>query len=166
MGAPASQKGLKGKNTRLKQLSEQFWDLSRCSKNFGSEKNLQRGGGRFSAPTFVGFFSDPKLFRQLLKSQNCSDSCLSLVFFPFNPFWLAGAAKNYILGTLDLLKNLIIFLLTFFCYFWLCLMKVRKTCSGYFLNKNKCESAICSKQQIKTYADDTRPSVNPRCTMF
>ena len=25
--------------------------------------------------------------------------------FPFNPFWLPGALGNYILGTLDLLKN-------------------------------------------------------------
>ena len=76
-------------------MFEEFWERKKPTK----------GGGRFSVPPFVGFFSDPKLFRQLLKSQNCSDGCLSLVFFPFNPFWLAGAPKNYILGTLDLLKN-------------------------------------------------------------
>ena len=50
-------------------------------------------------PPFVGFLS----------LTNCSDWCLSLVFFPFNPFWLAGALKNYILGTLDLLKNDVVF---------------------------------------------------------
>ena len=46
LGAPASQKGLKGKNTRLKQLSEQFWDLSSCLNNFGSLKKPTKGGGR------------------------------------------------------------------------------------------------------------------------
>ena len=50
-------------------------------------------------PPFVGFLS----------LTNCSDWCLSLVFVPFNPFWLAGALKNYILGTLDLLKNDVVF---------------------------------------------------------
>ena len=34
LGAPASQKGLKGKNTRLKQLSEQFKRLYSCVQSF------------------------------------------------------------------------------------------------------------------------------------
>ena len=62
-------------------------------------KNLQRGGAEGAPPPFVGF----------LATTNCSDWCLSLVFFPFNPFWLAEALKNYILWTLDLLKHSFIF---------------------------------------------------------
>ena len=55
--------------------------------------------GRFSAPPpFVGLLSH-KLFRLVLKSR----------IFPFNPFWLAEALKNYILWTLDLLKHSFIF---------------------------------------------------------
>ena len=57
--APASQNGLKGKIRDLKQQFEEFWE----------RKNLCR------------FFSDPKLFRLVLKSR----------IFPLNPFWLAGA---------------------------------------------------------------------------
>ena len=57
---------------------------------------------------------------------NCSDWCLSLVSFPFNPFWLAEALKNYILWTLDLLKHsskffklwhsALIFFFTLYCW--------------------------------------------------
>ena len=42
------------------------------------------------------FFSDPKLFRLVLKSR----------IFPFNPFWLAGALKNYMSGDLGLTQQL------------------------------------------------------------
>ena len=44
--ASASQKGLKGKNTRLKHQSEQFWVAEKPTK----------GGGALKRPTpFVGF---------------------------------------------------------------------------------------------------------------
>ena len=63
------------KKRDLKQQFEEFWE----------RKNLQRVAGRFSAPPpFVGFSA----------TQNCSDWCLSLVFFPFNRFWLAGANQK------------------------------------------------------------------------
>ena len=50
--ASASQKGLKGKIRDLKQQFEEFWEPKHL------QKNLQRGAGRFS---------DPKLFRLVLK---------------------------------------------------------------------------------------------------
>ena len=59
MGAPASQKGLKGKNTRLKQLSEQFWVAEKTYK----------GGGALKRPPLCRFFSLPKFFEHLLKSR-------------------------------------------------------------------------------------------------
>ena len=62
-----------------------FNDLSSSSKNFGSEKTYKGGRGAEGAPPpFVGFSA----------THNCSDWCLSLVFFPFNPFWLAGANQK------------------------------------------------------------------------
>ena len=75
-----------------------FNDLSRRSKNF--ERDTYKGGRGALAPR-------PPL--QVFSLTNCSDWCLSLVFFPFNPFWLAEALKNYILWTLDLLKHSFIF---------------------------------------------------------
>ena len=57
--------------------------LSRCSKNF--ERDTYKGGRGVLAPR-------PPL--QVFSLTNCSDSCLSLVFFPFNPFWLAGANQK------------------------------------------------------------------------
>ena len=74
--AAASQKGLKGTNTRLKHQSEQF-----------VREITYKGGRRPSAAA--------PLCRCL--SQNSSNCCLSLVFFPFNPFWLAQALKYHIL---------------------------------------------------------------------
>ena len=67
--ASASQKGLKGK---------QYETLSSSSKNFGSEKNNEKNykGGAL-APPFVMFFVG------FSATQNCSDWCLSLVFFSF-----------------------------------------------------------------------------------
>ena len=64
---PASQKGLKGKNTRLKHQSEQFWVAEKPTK----------GGGALERPV-------PRC--SFLRSQNCSNCCLSLVFVGFNPF--------------------------------------------------------------------------------
>ena len=61
--------------------------LSTSLNNCGSLKNLQRGGALKRPAPLCRFFL----------SQNSSNCCLSLVFFPFNPFWLAGALKNYIL---------------------------------------------------------------------
>ena len=87
--APASQqriKRLKPTNTRLKHQSEQFWVAEKPT----------RGG---APPKF-----SPPLCR-FLRSQNSSNCCLRSRIFPFNPFWLAGALKNYIWGTLDLLKD-------------------------------------------------------------
>ena len=61
---------------------EKYETLSSSSKNFGSKKKHTKwGGGRRPPPLFVCFSA----------TQNCSDWCLSLVFVPFNPFWLAGA---------------------------------------------------------------------------
>ena len=54
------------------QQFEEFWE---------QKKHTKGGGGRRPPPPFVCFFSDPKLFRLVLKSR----------IFPFNPFWLAGA---------------------------------------------------------------------------
>ena len=71
---------------------ERIRDLSTSLNNLGSLKNIQRMR-RPSAPAPLWMF---------FGSQNSSDWCLSLVFFPFNPFGLAGALKNYILGALDL----------------------------------------------------------------
>ena len=86
---------------------KKYETLSSSSKNFGSQKTYKGGRRPKAATPFVCFSA----------TQNCSDWCLSLVFFPFNPFWLAGAPNNYILGTLDLLKNLILFWGHFLGYF-------------------------------------------------
>ena len=57
MRAPASQKGLKGKNTRLKHQSEQFWAAQKPTK------------GRPPLPVFVAL---TKFFELMLKSRNFS----------------------------------------------------------------------------------------------
>ena len=61
-------------------LSFFFNELSRRSKNF--ERDTYKGGRGALAPR-------PPL--QVFSLTNCSDWCLSLVFLPFNPFWLAEA---------------------------------------------------------------------------
>ena len=61
-----------------------FNDLSSSSKNFGSEKTYKGGRGVLAPHPPCRFFSDPKLFRLVLKSR----------IFPFNPFWLAGANQK------------------------------------------------------------------------
>ena len=53
--APASQNGLKGKNTRLKQLSEQFWVAEKTYKGGGALKR--------SPPPFCRFLFAPKILR-------------------------------------------------------------------------------------------------------
>ena len=62
--------------------------LSSSSKNFGSEqtskRNTKGGGPPLCSLFFVGFPA----------TRNCSDWCSSLVFSPFNPFWLAGANQK------------------------------------------------------------------------
>ena len=72
-------------------MFEEFWEPTNLQK--------QPTKGRALAPlplqVFAGFSA----------TQNRSDSCLSLVFVPFNPFWLAGALKNYILGPWTYSKN-------------------------------------------------------------
>ena len=72
----------------LKQMFEEFLERN---------KNLQRGAGRFSAPPpFVGFFSDPKLFRQLLKVS---------YFFLSIHFGLQGLSKITFWGPWTYLTN-------------------------------------------------------------
>ena len=73
MRASASQKGLKGKNTRLKHQSERF-----------VRERTYKGGRGAKAPA--------PLCRCL--SQNSSNCCLRSRIFPFNPFWLAGANQK------------------------------------------------------------------------
>ena len=81
--------------------NEKIQDLSSSSKNFGSNKNIQRGSAAEGRrPTLYVFFSDTKLFRQLLKSRNCSFQSILAC---------RGESENYILGTLDLLSNYIVF---------------------------------------------------------
>ena len=61
---------------------KKYETLSSSSKNFWSQKTYKGSGGRRPPPPPLYVFS---------ATQNCSDWCLSLVFLPFNPFWLAGA---------------------------------------------------------------------------
>ena len=56
-------------------MFEEFW---------ARKKHTKWGGGRKPPPTLYVFSA----------TQNCSDWCLSLVFSPFNPFWLAGANQK------------------------------------------------------------------------
>ena len=64
------------------------------------ERQTYKGGGAHPrAAPLCRFFSLSKLIELLLKSR----------ILPFNPFCLAGALKNYILGTLDLRKMTLYF---------------------------------------------------------
>ena len=71
--APASQqriKRLKPTNTRLKQQFEEFWE----------PKDYKGGRGALAPRPLCGFFSDPKLFRLVLKSRICSWKTTDLIF--------------------------------------------------------------------------------------
>ena len=77
--ALASPKGLKGKNPR---------PSAAVRRILGAKKPTKGGGGRRPPPPFVGFCA----------TQNCSDWCWSLGFFPFNPLGLARALKTGLIG--------------------------------------------------------------------
>ena len=83
LGASASQNGLKGTNTRLKQLSEQFWV---------AEKHTKGGGGLRPLPPLCMFFG----------SQNSSNCCLRSRIFSFQSILACRGSQKLHFGDLGL----------------------------------------------------------------
>ena len=77
-------------------MFEEFWE----------RKNPTKGGGALAPPPpFVGFFSDPKLFRQLLKSR----------IFSFQSLLACRGSQKLHFGDLGLTqKSNFIFTISFF----------------------------------------------------
>ena len=85
--APASQNGLKGKNTRLTQLSEQIWV---------AEKTYKGGALKRPAP-LCRFPLSHKLFRLVLKSR----------IFSFQSILACCGSEKLYFGDLELTQNLL-----------------------------------------------------------
>ena len=97
--APASQNGLKGKHTRLKHQSEQFWVA----------ENPTKGGGTLKRPAPLCMF---------FCSQNSSNCCLRSRIFSFQSILACRGSQKLHFGDLGLTQKSNLIFTHIFCYFW------------------------------------------------